>query len=410
MKKAPKNKGYTITSLSGGVTAAAGFSAAGVKAGIKTNGKEDLALLASATDCAAAGAFTTNAIRASSVDWCESHLPSGDIRGVVVNSGCANACTGAQGVKDTAAMARLAGEATDALGEEFLVASTGVIGKFLPMEKIGNGIADAAGKLSAKGGLAFAKAIMTTDLKKKESAVRVNLGKAGAVTIGGCTKGSGMIAPNMATMLCFITSDAKIAPKLLSPIVKRVVDRTYNNLTVDGDTSTNDMVLVLANGASGVSVATPAFLAAFEEGLFAVCNDLCKQIAADGEGATKRVEIRVTGAKTEADAKKAAKSVANSNLTKCALFGNDPNWGRISCAIGYSGAPFSKEKMTVKLCGVTVFKTLRPVAFDEKKLHGLLKKPVVIIDIDLGLGTKEAVAHTCDFSYDYVKINAEYHT
>jgi glutamate N-acetyltransferase / amino-acid N-acetyltransferase len=278
------------------------------------------------------------------------------------------------------------------------------------MEKIATGIPRAAAKLSQKGGAAFSRAIMTTDTRKKEAAVRVSLGKGSAITIGGCTKGSGMIAPNMATMLGFITTDAEITPKRLSPIVKRVVDHTFNNLTVDGDTSTNDMVQVLANGASTIAVTTSEQLAAFEEGLFAVCNDLCKQIAADGEGATKRVEIRVKGAATEADAKKAAKTVANSNLTKCALFGNDPNWGRIACAVGYSGAMFSKEKMTIYLCGVPVFKKLRPVPFDERKLHTLLKQTTVAIRIELGLGDKEAVAHTCDFSYDYVKINAEYHT
>ncbi|MBN1129738.1 MAG: bifunctional ornithine acetyltransferase/N-acetylglutamate synthase, partial [Chitinispirillaceae bacterium] len=223
-------------------------------------------------------------------------------------------------------------------------------------------------------------------------------------------KGSGMIAPNMATMLAFITSDALIHEKALSSIVKRTVGRTFNNLTVDGDTSTNDMVLVLANGASGISVTGTSGLRLFEEGLYAVCNDLCKQIAADGEGATKRVEIVVSGAATETDATLAAQAVANSNLTKCALFGNDPNWGRIACAVGYSGAAFSRTKMTIRLCGVPVFKNLKPVAFDEKKLHRLLKEKVVAIAIDLGGGDKTAVAHTCDFSYDYVKINAEYHT
>jgi glutamate N-acetyltransferase/amino-acid N-acetyltransferase len=223
-----------------------------------------------------------------------------------------------------------------------------------------------------------------------------------------------MIHPNMATMLCFITTDAAIDGALLNTVVKRVVNRTFNNLTVDGDTSTNDMVLVLANGASGVAVRgigkNAATLKAFEDGLFAVCNDLCRKIAADGEGATKRVEVNVKGAKTEADAKLAAKAVANSNLTKCALFGNDPNWGRIACAVGYSGARFSKQKMSIEMCGIQVFKNLQPVEFDQKKAHSLLKKKVVSIDIDLGAGNETATAHTCDFSYDYVKINAEYHT
>ena len=214
----------------------------------------------------------------------------------------------------------------------------------------------------------------------------------------------------MATMLAFITTDAAISASKLDKILKRVVDQTFNNLTVDGDTSTNDMVLVLANGASGAKIATGSDLALFETALFTVCNDLCKKIAADGEGATKRVEVTVCNAKNEHDARLAAKAVAGSNLTKCALFGNDPNWGRIACAVGYSGAHFSKEKMTILLCGVPVFRDLQPVTFDEKKLHALLKRKVVDINIDLGLGKSATIAHTCDFSYDYVKINAEYHT
>jgi glutamate N-acetyltransferase/amino-acid N-acetyltransferase len=393
----------------GGITAARGYRAGGIKAGIKTTGKADLALLLSGRDCVAAGTFTTNAIRASSVDWCEKHLPSKNIRAIVCNSGCANACTGTRGTEDTAIMAGIAGLALKVPKDTVLVASTGVIGKFLPLEKIDAAARKLAPKMSRSGGEAFVKAIMTTDTRKKEAALKLVLPK-GKIIIGGCTKGSGMIHPNMATMLAFITTDAGLSPKYLHAIVKRVVDRTFNNLTVDGDTSTNDMVLVLANGASGVSIEGPQNLAAFEEGLYMICNDLCQRIAADGEGATKRVEITVSGAASEADARKAAKAVGNSNLTKCALFGNDPNWGRISCAVGYSGALFSKEKMTILLCGVPVFKNLQPVAFDENRLHRLLKEKVVSIHIDLGAGNKTAIVHTCDFSYDYVKINAEYHT
>lgn len=250
---------------------------------------------------------------------------------------------------------------------------------------------------------------MTTDTVRKEAAVKVSTGNA-SYAIGGCTKGSGMIHPNMATMLAFISTDAQIGHRELNAIVKRVVNRTFNNLTVDGDTSTNDMVLVLANGVSGVAVVNAGEFALFEEALFTVCNELCIKIAADGEGATKRVEIHVSGAKTELDARKAAKAVANSNLTKTALFGNDPNWGRIACAVGYSGAPFSKEKMQIMLCGIPVFTNLQPAAFPEKQVSALLKKKVVTIDINLGIGDKTAIAHTCDLSYDYIRINAEYHT
>jgi len=410
-KKPPKTAIF-VEPVNGGVTAAAGFSAAGVKAGIKASRKADLAAVFSDRPAAAAGTFTTNAIRASSVDWCEAILPSQKIRAILCNAGCANACTGDQGVRDTAGMAAIAGVELGVPQKSVLVASTGVIGKYLPMERIADAMPKLAAALSstAAAGTAFAQTIMTTDLAKKESAVKITVGKE-AFFIGGTTKGSGMIHPNMATMLCFITTDAAIDSALLNTAVKRAVNKTFNNLTVDGDTSTNDMVLVMANGASGVSVkGRGGAMAAFEEGLFAVCNDLCKKIAADGEGATKRVEINVTGAKTEADAQLAAKAVATSNLTKCALFGNDPNWGRIACAVGYSGAKFSKQKMSIRLCGLEVFRNLQPVAFDHKKAHAQLKKKVVSIDIDLGLGGKSATAHTCDFSYDYVKINAEYHT
>ncbi|MBN1576707.1 MAG: bifunctional glutamate N-acetyltransferase/amino-acid acetyltransferase ArgJ [Chitinispirillaceae bacterium] len=398
-----------IRKIRGGITAAAGFSAGGVRAGIKRSGEPDLALLFSDRRCSAAGTFTTNKIRASSVDWSKCRLPSNAIRAVVCNSGCANACTGRRGVKDTAAMARFAASALGIAADAMLVAATGVIGHFLPIDAVAAAMPELKRKLSDNGGTSFVKAIMTTDRVRKESAVAVKSGRRG-YTIGGCAKGSGMIRPDMATMLAFIATDAAITPARLDPIVKRVVNRTFNNLTVDGDTSTNDMLLVLANGASGRAVVGKTALAAFEEGLYAVCNDLCTRIAADGEGATKRVEVRVKRGATEAEAKKAALAVANSNLTKCALFGNDPNWGRIACAVGYSGARFSDRTMTIHLCGIPVFKNLQPLPFDQMKAHDALKKKVVSIDINLGIGKATAVAHTCDFSYDYVKINAEYHT
>jgi glutamate N-acetyltransferase/amino-acid N-acetyltransferase len=399
----------SITEIPGGITVAAGFKAGGIKAGIKITGKADLALLFSEKPCTAAGTFTKNAIRASSVDWCEQNLPSSEIHAIICNSGCANACTGDRGRMDTELMAKLTGDALGVKKESVLVASTGVIGKPLPMEKIQAALPELSKVLSSGGGDNFSTAIMTTDTKEKQSAVRVETSQ-GVFFMGGTAKGSGMIHPNMATMLAFICTDARIKSESLNKIVKRTVNRTFNNLTVDGDTSTNDMVLVLANGESAVTISSEPELQLFEQALYNVCNDLCKQIAADGEGATKRVEINVTGAQNENDAKLAAKAVANSNLTKCALFGNDPNWGRIACAVGYSGAQFSKEKMTIYLCQVPVFRNMQPVSFDESNLHNLLKSKVVTIDIDLGLGSFSAVAHTCDFSYDYVKINAEYRT
>lgn len=398
-----------IKAIKGGVTAASGFSAAGIKAGIKASGNKDLGLVTSSQPCSAAGTFTTNAIRATSVDWCSDHLPSQKIRAILCNSGCANACTGKRGEEDNRALAEATSQALATTPDSILIASTGVIGEFLPMDSIQKALPKLAKQCSPTGGTAFATTIMTTDTRKKESAVRVTT-DLGNYTLGGCTKGSGMIHPNMATMLAFITTDALITPKKLDAIVKRVVNQTFNNLTVDGDTSTNDMVLVLANGVTGYSVATKTALTLFEKGLYAICDDLCKQIAADGEGATKRVEIHVTGGASEEDAKLAARAVANSNLTKCALFGNDPNWGRIACAVGYSKASFSNTKMSISICGIPVFKELRPLPFDKIQVHKALDNKVVSIAIDLGIGNATAIAHTCDFSYDYVKINAEYHT
>jgi glutamate N-acetyltransferase/amino-acid N-acetyltransferase len=404
VRKTSERKKEFMQPIAGGITAARGFTASACKAGIKASGGMDAALLLSEGPCASAGTFTANKVRASSVRWCERLLPSSEIRGVFCNSGNANACTGKRGEKDNAALAARAAATFGGKPESVLVASTGVIGKFLPLENITEKIPLLSKTLSVKGGRRFAEAIMTTDTTLKECAYEIGLGKKNFV-MGGCTKGSGMISPNMATMLCFITTDAAVDKNRLNGMVKRVVDRTFNNLTVDGDTSTNDMVLVLANGASGVRIESQSDLSLFEACLFTICNKLCMLIAADGEGATKRVEVNITGAKTEA-----AKAIANSNLVKTALFGCDPNWGRIVCAIGYSGARFSEDKILVKLCGAEVFKAMRPTPFPEKSLHKKLAGKVVTIDADLGLGPHKAIAHTCDFSYDYVKINAEYHT
>jgi len=403
---------FEIEPIKGGVTAARGFAAAGMKAGIKESGKPDLAIVFTETPAVGVGMFTTNAIRASSVNWCDEILPSPVVHAIVCNSGCANACTGKRGSSDNAQMAVEVAKALGISSKTVLTASTGVIGKYLPMERIRAAVPKLTAAVSAKGGAAFAEAITTTDTAKKEVAVRVKCGKE-QFTIGAAAKGSGMIHPNMATMLCFITSDANIGPMFLTEIVKRVSRHTFNNLTVDGDTSTNDMALVLANGESGMAEirkGTPV-AKAFEAGLYEVFSEICKKIAADGEGATKRVEIRVTGGSTEEDARRAAKAVAGSNLTKCAIFGNDPNWGRIACAVGYSGSEFAKSKMTIDLCGVRVFENMMPAKFDEKKLSAKMKSSKVVpIHIELGAGKWESTAQTCDFSYDYVKINADYRT
>jgi len=407
MKKKRKSN---FQPVKGGVTAASGFSASGIKAGIKTTGMPDLGIIYSKASCKAAGVFTTNAVRAACVNWSERLLPSETVRAVCCNSGNANACTGKRGTKDVMATAGSLATLLKIKKASVLVASTGVIGEFLPMDKVKQSLPGLVSALSDKKGNEFARAIMTTDTKVKEYAVRVAFSK-GTGIIGGCAKGAGMIHPDMATMLGFITTDINISTRLLDRILKRAATMTFNNLTVDGDTSTNDMVLILANGCSGISIKKKKDIALFEEALFEVCNTLCAQIAEDGEGATKRIEINVTGGRSYNDCKRAAKAVANSNLVKTAIFGNDPNWGRILCAIGYSGARFSQNKITIHLCNIPVYKNAGPAPFHKKRMIAALKKKMVPIDIDLGYSTKTcAVAHTCDLTYDYIKINAEYHT
>jgi len=402
--------GYAVSQIDGGgVTSPQGFRAGGKHIGIKKSGNADIALLTSDVPCSSAGVFTTNAIRASCVEWCKKLLPSSSIRAIVCTSGCANACTGEQGELDTSQVASIVANTIGLPADSVLVAATGVIGCFLPMDLLQDAIPPFTETLAPDGGSAFSEAIMTTDTRPKECAYKIDC-SIGSVIVGGCAKGSGMIHPMMATMLGFITSDVRIEPSLLQVILRRVTDRTFNNLTIDGDTSTNDMVVMASNGLAGPLLSAEEDIIAFEQALLNVCDELCKQIAADGEGATKRIEVVVEGAVSVGDAKKAAKAIANSNLVKTALFGNDPNWGRIACAIGYSGAVFSKEKMGIALCGVPVFKNVQPVTFDEKRVHELLTASVVTIHVTLGMGAHSAMAHTCDLTYDYVKINAEYHT
>lgn len=399
-----------IKRISGGVTAAKNFFANGITAGIKKSGKSDLGIIFSDSDCNAAGVFTTNRVKAACVQINKDMLASKKIRAIICNSGNANACTGERGISDAKKIAESVEKTLNLDEKTVLTASTGVIGEFIPLEKIIKTIPDLAKSLSKNGANAFAKAIMTTDTKEKEVAFEVELSN-GKFIIGGCCKGAGMIAPNMATMLGFITTDLQIAPNELVPLHKKTVDMTFNNVTVDGDTSTNDMVIVLANGSSGVLVKTDEDKKITDEAFFAVYNELCAKIAEDGEGATKRVEIRVSNGKNFTDCRLAAKSIANSNLTKCAMFGNDPNWGRILCAAGYSGAEFDTNKVSVKLCDTKVFENGSSTKFDAKELSEKMNAKLVMIEVDLGFENGSfAVAHTCDFSYDYVKINAEYHT
>lgn len=412
-----------IKAISGGVCAAKNFYADGISAGIKKSNKPDLGIIYSDGDCCAAGVFTTNRVKAACVLLDKEILPSKKIRAIVCNSGNANACTGKRGIEDAKTVAEttlkslsshrsaLDSQNFSALKEEsVLVASTGIIGEFLPVEKITAAIPSLVEKLSENGAHSFATAIMTTDTKQKECAYEVELSN-GKFRIGGCCKGAGMIAPNMATMLGFITCDLSIDADELNLLHKKTVNATFNNVTVDGDTSTNDTVIVLANGRSGVSIRNDDDKKTVEDAFFTVYNELCAKIAEDGEGATKRIEIRVSNGKDFTDCKLVAKSVANSNLTKCAMFGNDPNWGRILCACGYSGADFEAENAKVKLCETTVFENGAPVKFDAAALSAKMNSKLVIVEIDLGFANGTfSVAHTCDFSYDYVKINAEYTT
>ncbi len=398
-----------MNTIPGSVTSPKGFQAAGIAAGIKASGNKDLALIFSETPCSAAGVFTLNRVKAAPVFVTQERLRDGRAQAVVVNSGNANCCTGAQGMADARRMAEVTAEALKLRAEDVLVGSTGVIGVPLPMGVVEKGIRRVVLALSPTGGDDAAEAIMTTDTVPKKAAVRAEVG-GGTVTLGGMAKGAGMIAPNMGTMLSFLTTDAEVEPGLLRSLLKGAVDRSYNVVTVDGDTSTNDTVILMANGASGVRVEGATAEGLFRQALAALTLDLARQIARDGEGATKFVTVRVTSARNFEDAKTVALSVANSNLVKTAIFGRDPNWGRILCAAGYSGAELDPNRVKVSMVGIPIFANGTPVPFDKPKAVEALSAKEVLIEIDLGDGSEAVEAYTCDFSYDYVKINAEYTT
>ncbi|OGJ84236.1 MAG: bifunctional ornithine acetyltransferase/N-acetylglutamate synthase [Candidatus Raymondbacteria bacterium RifOxyA12_full_50_37] len=397
--------------IKGGITAPKGFLASGIACGIKKSGKPDLALLSSVSSALYAGAFTTNRFAAAPVVWCRKILARKKaIKAVVVNSGNANACTGLTGEKNARHMAELTAKTLDCSSSEVLVSSTGVIGHQLPMYKLEKGIPDAASRLKKDNGHAFATAILTTDLVSKQCAVEIDI-NGSPVRIAGCCKGSGMIHPNMATMLAFVTTDAIISLETLSKVFQRGLTLSFNRITVDGDTSTNDTCIMLANGeAKNPVIKSGKYLELFSKALFHVLKELARKIVADGEGATKTVSIVVRGAKAEAEADKAARAIANSPLVKTALFGNDPNWGRILAAAGYSGVSFDPSRVELTLCGIRLVKNGQPLLFDAKTASDRLKEKEVDIVVDLHSGKAQAEMLTCDFSYDYVKINAEYHT
>ncbi|AFV12721.1 arginine biosynthesis bifunctional protein ArgJ [Thermacetogenium phaeum DSM 12270] len=397
----------------GGITAPKGFLAAGMAAEVRKRGRRDLALLYSEAPAAAAALFTQNQVQAAPVLVTREHLmqTEGQARAVVVNSGIANACTGERGIADARRMAEVAGEALKVPPQQVIVASTGVIGEYLPMEKIEAGIRKAALALSVDGGGAAAEAILTTDTTTKECAIRLPLGDK-EVTVGGIAKGSGMIHPNMATMLAFITTDAVVEVPALQQALRWATDRSFNVITVDGDTSTNDMVVLLANGRAGNSPLTagdPEFTL-FRDALLAVCVELSKMIASDGEGASKLLEVRVKGAPGEAEARKIARAVAGSNLVKAAIFGEDANWGRVLSAAGACGVPFDPNLVDVFLGDLQVAARGMGLAFDEEKARSILSQREVTITLDLHSGGGRGTAWGCDLSFDYVRINAHYRT
>ena len=395
------------------VTAPRGFLAVGVKCGIKKSGNFDLGLIVCPSGAKAAAVFTTNKIVSAAVQISKKHVASKAIYAVVVNSGNANACTGNRGIKNAVKMCAETAGYLVVDPHEVLVASTGIIGEHLPMANVVGGIADAVGGLSdsASAGMNFTKAIMTTDLKAKIACRRIEIsGK--RITIAGTVKGAGMIGPNMATTLCFITTDVVITKPLLAKAFKSAIGDSLNKLTVDGHQSTNDTAIILASGLAGNRpiVSQSREYKKFADALVDLCQDLARQMALDAEGATKMFKVVVKGATTQADAAKAARAVANYDLVKCAVHGGDPNWGRIICAVGSSGVKLNPRKMSCKLDDLAVFKNGSPTNFDRKKASRIVSQTSHTITVDLGVGRYTDFCYGCDLSKGYVTINAEYHT
>ena len=393
----------------GSILSAAGFRAAAVHCGIKTSRDQpDIALIVSDGPATAAGTFTTNRFAAAPVEYCRDILPSEGIRGVAVNAGNANACTGPQGRRDVEATAALLAGLIGCEPRQVCVASTGIIGHPLPMERLSEGIRRAHALLSdrTEAGRHAERAIMTTDTVPKACAVGSAAGGR-PFHVGAMAKGSGMIAPHMATLLVFVTTDAAVPARILQRCVHDVTDATLNRITVDGDTSTNDTFIVLSSGASGAQIGEDGGEAEFREALHAVMSDLSRQIVADGEGASRVIRVRVTGGADLQDAETVARAVAESQLVKCAIGGGDPNWGRIVCAAGYSGAEVRPELTSVSVGGVCVLAEGVPTRADASES---VRREEVIIEVALGLGSGEATVLTCDLTAEYVRINADYHT
>ena len=408
--------GMGIKIITGGVTAARGFKAASTAAGIKYKDRQDMAMIYSQEPCRSAGTFTTNIVKAAPVKWDKNQVTSGaPARAVVINAGIANACTGEEGMGYCGQTAEAAALALGISAESVLVASTGVIGMQLPMDRITAGVKAMAPLLdgSLESGTGASRAIMTTDTKNKEVAVRFELGGT-TVTMGGMCKGSGMIHPNMCTMLSFVTTDAAISKELLQEALSQDTQDTYNMISVDGDTSTNDTVLLLANGLAGNKEITEKNedYHTFCRALKIVNETLAKKMAGDGEGCTALFEVKVVGAETKEQAKILAKSVICSSLTKAAIFGHDANWGRILCAMGYSGAQFDPEKVDLYFESAAgkmqIIKDGVAVDYSEEQATRILSEPEVTAVADIKMGDAKAAAWGCDLTFDYVKINADY--
>jgi len=405
-------KDLPLTDIDGGVTAPKGFRAAGVAAGIKPGStKKDCALVVSDSEGAIAGVFTTNLFKSPPAQWTEAVCKRGKARAVFANSGNANACTGERGHADAKTTAGMVAQSLGAHAEEICVLSTGVIGVPLPMDRIANGVRGCLDALSPTGSHDAALAIMTTDTVPKEFAIELTL-SAGKVRLGAIAKGSGMICPNMATMFCILTTDALIEANPLAGLLKKAVNSSFNCICVDNDMSTSDSVTVIANGTSGVPILKPGSpdYALFGGALAYLCEKTAKALVRDGEGATKFVEISVSGAATDNDAKTIARSIAVSQLCKTAFFGQDPNWGRFACAAGYAGVGFDPNRLCLWIDDVAVMKNGMPTDYKEAEAAACMRKPEFRIRLDVGDGPGSAVFWTSDLSHKYVEINADYRT
>ncbi|MDQ6879392.1 MAG: bifunctional glutamate N-acetyltransferase/amino-acid acetyltransferase ArgJ [Candidatus Dormibacteraeota bacterium] len=395
----------------------AGSAACGIKAfttgasAIPSGQKEDLCVVQSEHGCDTGGVFTTNRVKSASVVIDQLHLQHNRVRALAINSGNANACTGAQGFKDALLMAKLTADRLDLDPHQVLVSSTGVIGRYLPMDAIKAGITEACGRLSVDGGAQAARAIMTTDTVPKTAQVEVEIGGAN-VRVGGMCKGSGMIHPNMGTLLAYVTTDASVEAGLMAQLVKPIADRSFNQVTVDGDSSTNDTFVMLANGAAGNRPirAGSVDAAILEKAILEVARELARAIANDGEGATKLITVRVVDALSDAEARTAARAVASSSLVKTAVHGGDPNWGRIVCALGYSGAELALDRLHLTVGGLVVFERGAGVNVDLSAVRLAFEQPEIEIVATLGLADGRAEAWGCDLSEEYVRINADYTT